>query len=326
MPANAAYFHAQFRRAHRPAEPLRDPRRGPGPGPLRRHFLAWTQRSKGWFGEGEIKFYHRRRQGVPHDLRHGDRGLLLRQLRVPSAVFDAVCQRTLGHDPACQRERRPPSFWSLYRWHIMDPICFEQDLRVTIQALGWEGSKIQEALGRHRVGRILVSDRSARGVSPAAAPGGAHAGCKQKIKGSISMRRICLLMLGQLKMLRRAVVLLVWAHLSPVGVHAGDLGFSDPANVPPCRPGRWGRRTARRTSMRCPASRSRRRGSGQCRSFWWLGDPLTKERLGWKLEQMAGMGVVGLPDQLRPLRQGRPQLRPDLSQRAAAVLGGRGGS
>ncbi len=27
--------------------------------------------------------------------------------------------------------------FGLYRWHIMDPTRFEQDLRVTIQALGW---------------------------------------------------------------------------------------------------------------------------------------------------------------------------------------------
>ncbi len=27
--------------------------------------------------------------------------------------------------------------------------------------------------------------------------------------------------------------------------------------------------------------------------FWWLGDPLTKERLGWILDQMAGMGIAG---------------------------------
>jgi hypothetical protein len=27
--------------------------------------------------------------------------------------------------------------FSMYRWHVMDPIRFEQDLRVTIQALGW---------------------------------------------------------------------------------------------------------------------------------------------------------------------------------------------
>ena len=27
--------------------------------------------------------------------------------------------------------------FSLYRWHIIDPVRFEQDLKVTIQALGW---------------------------------------------------------------------------------------------------------------------------------------------------------------------------------------------
>ena len=27
--------------------------------------------------------------------------------------------------------------FGLYRWHIMDPIRFEKDLKVTIQALGW---------------------------------------------------------------------------------------------------------------------------------------------------------------------------------------------
>jgi len=25
----------------------------------------------------------------------------------------------------------------MYRWHVTDPICFEEDLKVTIQALGW---------------------------------------------------------------------------------------------------------------------------------------------------------------------------------------------
>jgi len=27
--------------------------------------------------------------------------------------------------------------FGMYRWHIMDPVRFQQDLRVTIQALGW---------------------------------------------------------------------------------------------------------------------------------------------------------------------------------------------
>ena len=25
----------------------------------------------------------------------------------------------------------------MYRWHLTDPICFEKELKVTIQALGW---------------------------------------------------------------------------------------------------------------------------------------------------------------------------------------------
>ena len=29
----------------------------------------------------------------------------------------------------------------MYRWHIMDPIRFKRDLKVTIQALGWRNGK-----------------------------------------------------------------------------------------------------------------------------------------------------------------------------------------
>ena len=32
----------------------------------------------------------------------------------------------------------PPQRFGLYRWHIMDPIRFEKDMKVTIQALGWK--------------------------------------------------------------------------------------------------------------------------------------------------------------------------------------------
>ena len=28
-------------------------------------------------------------------------------------------------------------YFNLYRWHITDPIYFKEDLKVTIQALGW---------------------------------------------------------------------------------------------------------------------------------------------------------------------------------------------
>ena len=32
---------------------------------------------------------------------------------------------------------RSQRYFNLYRWHITDPIYFKEDLKVTIQALGW---------------------------------------------------------------------------------------------------------------------------------------------------------------------------------------------
>jgi Protein of unknown function (DUF2961) len=31
--------------------------------------------------------------------------------------------------------------FGMYRWHVMDPIRFHDDLRVTIQALGWRSTQ-----------------------------------------------------------------------------------------------------------------------------------------------------------------------------------------
>jgi hypothetical protein len=39
---------------------------------------------------------------------------------------------------------------ALYRWHIMDPVRFEKDLRVIIQALG-HGDKGRFQLGSHDI-------------------------------------------------------------------------------------------------------------------------------------------------------------------------------
>jgi hypothetical protein len=35
-------------------------------------------------------------------------------------------------------------------------------------------------------------------------------------------------------------------------------------------------------------------GYGSVAFYWWLGDPLTKERISWQLEQLRGAGVMGL--------------------------------
>ena len=31
--------------------------------------------------------------------------------------------------------------FGMYRWHIMDPVRFQNDLRVTMQALGWRSGR-----------------------------------------------------------------------------------------------------------------------------------------------------------------------------------------
>jgi hypothetical protein len=35
---------------------------------------------------------------------------------------------------------QPGQRFGLYRWHITDPVRFKKDLKVTIQALGWQAN------------------------------------------------------------------------------------------------------------------------------------------------------------------------------------------
>ena len=61
-------------------------------------------------------------------------------IRVESTEFSLRpipgCRRSLGPDGLYQSQQR----FGMYRWHIMDPIRFREDLKVTIQALGWRSS------------------------------------------------------------------------------------------------------------------------------------------------------------------------------------------
>jgi len=134
VPAEAGTFHAQWRRA------LTD-RVNPdyvildgvtGKGRYAGTFLAWTQLSDGWFGEGEIKFYMDGDTDFPTICGTGTEDYFCGTYGFPEVYSTAYVGNTLKH----AGENGPPK-WSLYRWHIMDPICFQQDLRVTIQALGW---------------------------------------------------------------------------------------------------------------------------------------------------------------------------------------------
>jgi hypothetical protein len=134
VPANAANLHAQWRRAkttERNPYVILDGVKGKG-----RYvgtFLAWTQFHKGWFGEGEIKFYMDGDKEFPTICGTGTEDYSCGSYGFREPYTTAYAGTTLPADENAQ----PPSFWSLYRWHIQDPICYDKDLRVTIQALGW---------------------------------------------------------------------------------------------------------------------------------------------------------------------------------------------
>ena len=145
---NAAYFHAQFHREN----PLKT--KGTytildgveGNGQYVGTYLAWGVHHTGWWGEGEIKFFIDGDQEFPticgtgtedyfcgaYDFEgNGPNGkTVYTEFTTPYTGLPQVI-RPDGLYDAVQR-------FSLYRWHIPDPVRFQHNLKVTIQALGWQ--------------------------------------------------------------------------------------------------------------------------------------------------------------------------------------------
>ena len=74
---------------------------------------------------------------------------------------------------------------------------------------------------------------------------------------------------------------------------SASLAFSDPDQVTPMP--EWAVGQAKRDPNLdvLPGFQKPPAGFGVVPFFWWLGDPLTQERLGWILGQMDGMGISG---------------------------------
>ena len=151
VPADAAYFHAQFRRVNPlPAKSVVVLLDGvQGRGQYVGTYLAWGVHNNGWWGEGEIKFYMDDDGDYPTICGTGTEdyfcgsydfdthkknaaGVEESGYTVFNSPYSGLAQVIPGdgHYNVSQR-------FGLYRWHITDPIRFEKNLRVTIQALGW---------------------------------------------------------------------------------------------------------------------------------------------------------------------------------------------
>ena len=142
VPADAAYFHAQFRRTNPlPYKTDYTILEGiEGKGQYVGTYMAWGIHNNGWWGEGEIKFYMDGDTDYPTICGTGtedyfcgsynfDVGGKYTEFTTPYSGLSQV----IRPDGAYLAQER----FSLYRWHVTDPIRFRKDLRVTIQALGW---------------------------------------------------------------------------------------------------------------------------------------------------------------------------------------------
>lgn len=142
VPDDCAYFHAQFRRTnplpYKEVYTILDGVKGRGQ--YVGTYMAWGVNNTGWWGEGEIKFYMDGDKEYPTICGTGTEDYFC-----GSYNFDVGGHYTEFTTPYSGMPQviRPDGLYSsqtrfgLYRWHIMDPIRFESDLRVTIQALGW---------------------------------------------------------------------------------------------------------------------------------------------------------------------------------------------
>lgn len=144
VPEDCAYFHAQFRRTnplpYKEVYTILDGVQGRG------HYvgvyMAWGVNNSGWWGEGEIKFYIDGDKDWPTICGTGTEDYFCGSYNFENKETKQYQEFTTPYAGLNQVIRpdgvyRSQQRFGMYRWHITDPIRFQQDLRVTIQALGW---------------------------------------------------------------------------------------------------------------------------------------------------------------------------------------------
>ncbi|MGQ8335570.1 glycoside hydrolase family 172 protein [Sunxiuqinia sp. A32] len=141
VPDDAAYFHAQYRRSNPNMSSIHTIIDGiKGEGHYVGTYIGWGVRNNRWWGEGEIKFFMDGDKEFPTICGTGaedyfcgsynfDREGQYNVFCTPYAGFHQV----IRPDGAYKSQQR----FGMYRWHILDPIRFKKELKVTIQDLGW---------------------------------------------------------------------------------------------------------------------------------------------------------------------------------------------
>jgi len=153
IPETRAYLHAQWRRSNplplNQVYTILDGVRGFG------HYvgtyLAVGVNNNGWWGEGEVKFYLDGDTDWPTICGTGTEDYFggAWNWEFPKGQYGLYSTPFLGMHQVIKPDGLYLSQqrFGMYRWHIMDPIRFQQDLRVTIQDLGWRSAL--EGMGRY---------------------------------------------------------------------------------------------------------------------------------------------------------------------------------
>jgi len=143
VPEDAAYFHAQYRRSNPTQGSIHTLVDGiKGKGHYVGTYLAWGVNNNGWWGEGEIKFFMDGDDKFPTIIGTGTEDYFCgsynfenkktHQYQEFSTPYAGLHQ-VIRPDGVYNSQQR----FGLYRWHIMDPIRFNNGLKITIQDLGW---------------------------------------------------------------------------------------------------------------------------------------------------------------------------------------------
>ena len=141
---NTPYFHAQFRRVNplpdKEVYTIVDGIRGRGQ--YVGTYLAHGANGEGWWGEGEIKFYIDGDDAFPTICGTGEEDYFCGSYGYAEREVDGHTEYTSFSSPYTGFYHVPyegkQARFGEYRWHVTDPVRFENDLRVTIQCLGWQ--------------------------------------------------------------------------------------------------------------------------------------------------------------------------------------------
>jgi len=143
VPQDAATLHAQWRRSNPlPYQTVHTLLEGvQGQGHYVGTYMAWGVNNSGLWGEGEIKFYLDGDRDFPTICGTGTEDYFggAWNFEYPPGEYGVFSSPYSGLPQVLKPDGlyRSQQRFGLYRWHIMDPIRFQQNLRVTIQALGW---------------------------------------------------------------------------------------------------------------------------------------------------------------------------------------------